>query len=202
MPDEGTWGTVTTNELQAWVVNLQIGNPNAADATLRKIVASVERFAAQTFKKFPRVGRFVDLDDVVQSSLIRLLAAFREIRPENRQHFYALANELIRRELLDLVKRYYGPHGDGTNVGPTTVGEGDGEYTPLAPEAADELERLAAFHTAVAELPTEEREVIALSYYHDWSQKEIGDLFGVSIRTVQRALESARAKLKERLGEA
>jgi RNA polymerase sigma factor (sigma-70 family) len=201
MPDEGTWGTVTTNELQAWVVNLQIGNPNAADATLRKIVAQVERFAAQTFKKFPRVGRFVDLDDVVQNSLIRLLAAFREIRPQNRQHFYALANELIRRELLDLVKRYYGPHGDGTNIGQTALGEGAGEYAPLAPETAGELERIAAFHAAVAELPAEEREVIALSCYHDWSQKEIAFLLKMSVRTVQRTLESAKATLKQRIGE-
>ena len=73
----GEWPTVTTNELQSWVFNLQTGCPNAAEPTLRKIIAQVEQFAAKSLKKFSRVGRFVDLDDVVQNSLIRLLAAFR-----------------------------------------------------------------------------------------------------------------------------
>lgn len=196
---EESW-SANTNELQAWVVNLQTGRPNAAEPTLRKIVAKVERFAAAMFKKFPRVGRFVDLDDVVQNTMIRLLAAFLATRPESRQHFYALANELIRRELLDLVKHYYGPRGHGTNVTNVAVGAAAGELAPLAPDAAEELDRIAAFQAAVAELPHEEREAIGLTYYHDWSQQEIADLFKVKVRTVQRLLASARSKLKARVG--
>lgn len=185
-----------TDDLVFWVTELQAGRPNAAEPTFKKIVTKVEAFAGATLKRFPRVGRFVDLDDVVQGALVRLLAAFREVRPNSRQHFFALVNELIRRELLDLVKRYYGPLGAGTNVGPVVLGDGPGEHAPAAPDLERELDRLAAFHQAVAELPPEEREAVALTYYHDWSQAEIADLFHVSVRTVQRRLDSAMEKLR------
>lgn len=199
MPDDHPT-TLNTDDLCFWVTELQAGRPNAAEPTFKKIVAKVELFAGAMFKKFPRVGRFVDLDDVVQNSLIRLLAAFRDVRPTSRQHFYALTNELIRRELLDLVKHYFGPRGHGTNLGPAVVGEGEGEVAAVAPELEAELERAAAFHKAVEELPAEEREVVGLIYYHDWPKADVANLFGVSERTVRRWFDSAMEKVKARVG--
>ena len=192
--------SLNTNDLRFWVAELQAGRPNAAEPTFRKIVAKVELFARGMFQKFSRVSQFVDVEDVIQSSLIRLLAAFRAVRPESTRHFYALTNELIRRELLDLVKHYYGPRGHGTNLGGVAVGEGEGEVTAAAPDATPELERATAFHEALAELPAEEREVVGLTYYHGWSQAEIANLFQVSVRTVQRWSESATLNLKASVG--
>jgi RNA polymerase sigma-70 factor (ECF subfamily) len=188
--------TLNTNDLLLWVMELQAGRPGAAEPEFRKIMTRVERLAQAMFKKFARVGRFVDVDDVVQNSLIRLLAAFREVRPISTRHFYALTNELIRRELLDLAKRYYGPRGHGTNLADVPVGEGEGEHAPPAADPTADLERLAAFHEAVAGLPVIEREVIGLAYYHGWTQVQIAELFGVSVRTVQRWQLAATAALK------
>jgi RNA polymerase sigma factor (sigma-70 family) len=183
-----------TDDLCFWVTELQAGRPNAAEPTLRKVVAAVERFATRMLNRFPRVGRFVEADDVVQGSLVRLLAAFREVRPTSRRHFYALTNELIRRELLDLVKHFYGPRGAGTHAAAATVGEAAGDITPVA--AAADLDRLTAFHEAVAGLPAEEREVVGLLYYHDWPPDDIANLLQVSARTVRRRREDALAKLR------
>ena len=194
-----TEGTLNTHDLVFWVTELRAGRPNAAEPTFKKIAAKVEAFARTSFARFPRVGRFVELDDVIQNSLIRLLAAFRDVRPNSRRHFYALANELIRRELLDLAKHFYGPQGAGTNLAGVGVGEGDGEVAPAAPDAAD-LDRLAAFHAAVERLPAEEREAVGLTYYHGWTQTQVADLFGVSVRTVQRWLDSAADSLREMVG--
>jgi RNA polymerase sigma-70 factor (ECF subfamily) len=196
--------SLNTGDLLAWVSELQAGNPDAAEPTFRRIISRVEKFARAKFQKFPRVGRFVEIDDVVQNSLIRLLAAFRKIRPTSTRHFYALANELIRWELLDLTKRYYGPRGEGSNLAPVPVGDGSGEHAPadLTAPLAAELERWAAFHEAVAALPAEQREVIGLTHYHDWTQAEIANLFGVSVKTVQRWLDAATQTLRQKLGEA
>jgi RNA polymerase sigma-70 factor (ECF subfamily) len=189
--------TLSTNELWFWVTELRAGRPNAAEPTFRKIVARVEALAAAMFRKFRRVDRFVDVDDVVQNSLVRLLRALGEVRPESRHHFYALANELVRRELLDLVKRYFGPRGPGTNLADVPVG--DGAHDPAV--ADGDLERAAAFHEAVAELPTAEREVIGLIYYQNWPLTDIANLFQVSVRTVQRWRDGAVAKLRARVGD-
>lgn len=184
--------TLNTVELVHWVSELRAGRPDAAEPVLVKIMTQVGRLARAMLEKFPRVGRFVDPDDVIQNSLIRLLAALRDIRPASTREFYALANTLIRRELLDLTRRYYGPHGHGTNLAPVAVGEGGA--APGPPDA--ELDRLTAFHEAVADLPVEQREVIGLSYYHGWGQGQIAVLFEVSVRTVQRWHADAVAALR------
>ena len=84
------------------------------------------------------------------------------------------ATEVIRRELLDLAKHYYGPLGHGTNLAAVAVGAGPGEMAPVAP-APDpgELDRMAAFHEAAERLPAELREVFGLTYYHGMPQAEI-----------------------------
>ena len=192
--------SLNTGDLHFWVLQLRAGNPGAAEPEFRKILAKVERLAAAAFGRFPRVGRFVELDDVIQSSLIRLLAALRDIRPDNTRRFYALANELIRRELLDLTKHFYGPRGEGTHRAAVGVGGAAGEVAPIDPADAAELDRLAAFHEAVERLPVEEREAVGLTYYHGWTQGEVAALLQVSVRTVRRWLEAATAALRAELG--
>lgn len=174
--------SLATADLVFWIEELRAGRPHNAEPQLRKILARVETLARAMFKRFPRVGRFVDVEDVIQNSLIRLMAAFRETRPTSRRHFYALVNTMIRRELLTLTERYRGPR-DAAAL--------DDANAPAVPDHSAELDRLAGFHDAVANLPPEEREVFGLSYYHGWTQTQIGTLFGVSVRTVQRWYESA-----------
>ena len=190
---------LSTHSLQLWVVELQAGRPNAAEPVLRRIDASVRRLAATAFKRFPRAGRFADLDDVIQGTLIRLLSALRAIRPDSTQQFYALANTAIRRELLDLIKKFYGPAGAGTHLAGASVGGGEGELDP-ADEYRPELDSLTAFHEAVERLPAEEREAFGLKYYHGWPLADIAELFQVSVRTVQRWQTSAEGLLRDHLG--
>jgi RNA polymerase sigma-70 factor (ECF subfamily) len=183
--------SLNTHDLLFWVTELQAGRPDAAEPTFRRIVARVETLARAMFKKFPRVGRFVDVEDVIQNSLLRLLAAFREVRPASTRDFYALVNTLIRRELLDLAKHYYSTRGLGTNLAEASVGEGETDVIPVAPHDPDDFELYTAFHEAIERLPAEEREVIGLTFYHGWTQAEVADLFQVSVRTVQRWNQSA-----------
>lgn len=180
----------------SWVPDPELGRPGATDPVWRKVVARVEELTRGMFARFPRLGRFVDVEDVVQNSLLRLFAACRQFRPTSRRHFYALTAQLIRRELLDLTRHYYGPRGHGMNL--ADVGGGErGHHLPDQTADAADLERAAAFHEAVERLPVQEREVIGLMYYHGWAQAEIADLFGVSVRTVQRWQESAAARLRQ-----
>ena len=67
------------------------------------------------------------------------------------------------------------------------------------PAPAD-LDRWAQFHTAVENLPSEQREVIGLTFYHGWTQAEIAELFQVDERTVRRRWQAACQALNETLG--
>lgn len=185
---------LTTGTLLRWVVELHAGRPSAAEPEFRRILSSVQRLATAMFQKFRRVGRFAEVDDVLNGSMVRLLSALRAIRPKSTREFYALANTAIRRELLDLIKRFYGPCGAGTNASAVGVGGAVGEVEPVT--AAEDLDRMTAFHEAVQALPAESREAFGLRYYHGWSQVEIGNLFGVSVKTVERWQADARVLLR------
>lgn len=119
MPDDPP---LDTADLLFWVTELRAGRADAAEPQFRKIIARVEQMARHMFRRFPRVGRYVDVDDVVQNTLIRLLRTMRDVRPGSTRQFYALTTELIRRELLDLAKHYYGPRGEGTTGRPSRSG--------------------------------------------------------------------------------
>src|SRR5205807_20356 len=112
--------------------------------------------------------------------------------------FFGRAAEHLRRELIDLARHFYGPHGLGRHCGGSLgVQESQGpNREPAAPaDSAADLERWCAFHEGVERLPTEEREVVGLIFYHDWTQKEVAGLFQVDERTVRRRWQSAMRKL-------
>jgi RNA polymerase sigma-70 factor (ECF subfamily) len=187
-----------TAQLHGWLDRLQAGDLAAREELLRGVGNRLERLARKMLRRFPGVHRWVETDDVLQSALLRLLRALQEVRPESMRAFFGLAAEQMRRELLDLARHYYGPHGQGAHH--ASHGSGADASTP-AHEPPDrdadpaELERWCLFHQQVEQLPAEEREVVGLIFYHGWKQADVARLFGVSERTVRRRWEAALVKL-------
>lgn len=191
---------LSTNSLCYWVLELQAGRSNAAEPVFKKIVAAVESRTKHAFRKFLRVGRFADLNDVIQGSMVRLLKTMRAIRPDSTRHFYALVNTAIRRELLDLIKKYFGSNGPGCHLSPGALNIEAIAEVSSSEDPYTELERMSAFHKAVENLPAEEREAFGLMYYHGWKQEEIANLFQVSVRTIHRWQKDAAVLLRKQLG--
>jgi RNA polymerase sigma-70 factor (ECF subfamily) len=112
--------------------------------------------------------------------------------------FLGLAAEQMRRELLDLARRYRARRACGPSHAPDLGGGGPGPAAPgpSAPaEDPDELDRWCAFHEAVGGLPVAQREVVGLIYYHGWTQAEVAEHLSMSRRTVQRHWSAAMLKL-------
>jgi RNA polymerase sigma-70 factor (ECF subfamily) len=134
--------------------------------------------------------RWEATDDVLNGAMLRLLRALEEITPDTPRQFFGLAATVIRRELLDLARHYYGPRGPGANH----VSRGSGFEAP-APSDSAELDRWREFHERVAQLPDEEREIVDLLYYQELPQADAAALLGVDLRTVQRRWQNARLRL-------
>lgn len=191
------------------VERIRSGDADARNELIRKAQNRLERLARKMLKGFPGVSRWEDTHDICQNATLRLLRALDTVKPDNRRQFFGLAAEQIRRELIDLARHYQGPLGLGANyesVVATTTRTDEGPYThPLdAPDAApspNDLEHWRAFHVAVAQLPAKEREVLSLTFYHGWSQAQIGELLQVNERTVRRYYQSACQILRDTIGE-
>ena len=178
-----------TSQLRRWVERIRAGDLAAREEMLRAAHARLERLARKMLRRFPSVGRWEESEDLLQNAVLRLLRALQDVEPTSVRNFFGLAAEQMRRELLDLARRYrtrrvYGP---SHAAGPDGSDSGVPAPEPAAPaEDPDDLDRWCAFHEAVERLPVEQREVVGLIYYHGWVQAEVAEHLGLSKRTVQR----------------
>jgi RNA polymerase sigma-70 factor (ECF subfamily) len=188
--------------LQGCLDRLRAGDRAARDELFRHATARLERLARKMLRNYPRVQRWCDADDVVQGAALRLLKALDAVQPPTVREFFGLSTEVIRRELIDLARHFYGPEGAGANHH-SQAGR-DSELAPAhdRPDLTLEPGALAdwcEFHRQVQGLPEAEREVMGLLFYQELPQAEAAAVLGVSVRTVQRHWQSALLKLHEKL---
>ncbi len=190
-----------TPQLHRWLVRIEQGDLSAREELLQSVGHRLERLAHKMLARFPKVRRWADSDDVLQNSLLRLLRALEQVRPDSMRAFYGLAAEQMRRELLDLARKF--ALATRVGVGQPRLTLSDSQLpTPKTMAAEDdpaELEVWERFHEAVLQLPVEEREVVSLIFYHGWSQAKIAELFQVDERTVRRRWRSACLQLQTQL---
>ena len=193
--------SVRTVQLQRWLERMRAGDLNARDELLRCFCGRLEHLARKMLRRFPQVHRWAQTDDVLQNALMRLLRSLQKAEPASVGDFLGLAATEMRRELLDMARHFYGPHGLGANHASHGSSSSDAGAGPdfAASEDKDDLERWQAFHEGVEALPAEEREVVSLIFYHGWTQVEVAQLLQAGERTIRRRWESALLKLNQRL---
>jgi RNA polymerase sigma-70 factor (ECF subfamily) len=172
------------------------GDDAAIDALLRHCGERLTLLTRRMLGDFQRVRRWAETDDVLQSALLRLVNAVRAVKPATSRDFLALATLQIRRELIDLARRYYGPEGIGANH--DSRGNQDSQLPADPPDVRHEPSSLAQWtelHEQIGALPEEEREVVGLVFYQGLSQAEAAELLGISLRTLQRRWHDALCKL-------
>jgi RNA polymerase sigma-70 factor (ECF subfamily) len=176
------------------------GDAAAFDALLRHCAERFTMLTRRMMADYRRVRRWVETDDVLQNALVRLVNALAAVKPQTSRDFLALASLQIRRELIDLARHFYGPHGLGANYDSQGMGghdsQGAGPHEPA--DVRDEPANLAQWtelHSLIDALPDDEREVMGLLFYQGLTQDEAAQVLGLSKRTLQRRWHDALAKL-------
>lgn len=174
------------------------GDDAARDALLDHACERLVKLTRKMLNGYPNLRRWEQTDDVCQNAMLRLHRALERVEIESVRHFFNLAAVQIRRELLDLAKHHFGPHGGGanhhTNGHPADDEGGSVHSTPHEPTS---LEQWSEFHSEVEKMPDEEREVFDLLWYEGLSQEEAAQALGMSLRTLKRRWQAARLKLYE-----
>ena len=172
----------------------------AHDVLLDHAAGRLLKLTRKMFHGHPALRRWEQTDDVFQNAMIRLHRALSGVRVESVRHFFNLAAVQVRRELLDLSKHHFGPHGAGANHhtdGQPADDEGGAIHT--AAGEPDDLSAWAEFHALVDRLPADELEVVNLIYYEGLTQDEAAGVLGVSVRTLKRRWQAVRVRLHEGL---
>jgi RNA polymerase sigma-70 factor (ECF subfamily) len=188
--------TFNTVRMHGYLERARAGDRQAENDLLLRVGGRLERLAAEMLRRFPNVARWVEADDVLQASVMRLLRSLHALEPANTREFMSLAALHIRRELLDLARHFRARAGQARAAGEAAPPV---EELPSPEGAEGDLALWVNFHEAVERLPVGEREVVGLTFYHGWSQADIAALFGIDERTVRRRWRSACQKLADAL---
>jgi RNA polymerase sigma-70 factor (ECF subfamily) len=192
--------TGSDTQLQGLLDQSLAGNPAAKEALLHHACERLLKLTKKMFHGHPGLRRWMQTDDVFQGSLVRLHRALSNVEVRDVRHFFNLASVQIRRELLDLARKTFGPHGIGRNhhTDHQPADESGGTLHRVSEEPED-LERWESFHQRIDTLPDEEREVFSLIYYEGLEQLEAAKILDVSERTIRNRWNRAKLLLSGEL---
>ena len=108
-------GFNTTAHVANLLQRLRDGDSGSAQALLEASTKRLQLLARRIGKNIPGVRRWEQTDDLLQNSMIRLWKALEKHRPATPLDYYRLASTIIRRELIDLSRHYFGAEGLGAN---------------------------------------------------------------------------------------
>lgn len=177
------------------------GDDSAREMLLEICDRRLRQLSSRLLGDFATVRRWDTTDDIAQGAAIRLHRALADTVPDTPRGFMALMAAQIQRELLDLARKHTGEMSYAANHGTNVVNGSSGGLVfavdavedDAAVDDAAPLERWEAFHRAVENLPDEHREVFKMAWYLGAEKPSVAKALGLSLRTVERRWQEARA---------
>ena len=177
-----------TDLLAAWS-----GGDRAALDRLLPLVEAELHWLAQRYLRRERQGHTLQTTALVNEAYLRLVDQ-RQVRWQNRAHFFGIAAQVMRRILIDHARRIaYAKRGAGA----TRISLD--EACVLAPERATELVALDDALSALARVDERKGRVVELRYFGGLSVEETAEVLGVHPDTVTRDFRRAKAFLRREL---
>lgn len=137
-----------------------------------------------------RVNDFHDADDITSQIFIKLFSKLKYYRPE-RASFSAWIFSIARNTVIDYYRHL--------SRNPSTPLEETGNFMDLRPSpdeavASDEMRQ--HLHRALVSLSRREREIIALKFWSDFSNRDIASSMGISESNTGVILYRAMRRLR------
>jgi len=142
-----------------------------------------------------RPGHTLQTSALVNEAYIRLID-WKNVRWQNRAHFFAVSAQLMRRILVDFAReRNYLKRGGGA----LQVSLTEAEALPL--ERNDDLVALDEALARLSQLDERKARVVELRFFGGLSVKEVAEVLKVSEETVMRDWRLAKVWLLRELGQ-
>ena len=179
---------LVTQLLQEW----SRGDRTALDKLIPIVYEELRRQAANYMRR-ERPGQSLQTTALVHEAYLRLVDQ-RAVEWQNRNHFFAIAAQLMRRILVDHARRHQAVKRGGPEI----------KLMPLddAEAALDEEIDLVALDEALTRLSLldeQQSRVVELRFFSGLSVEETADVIGVSTRSIKREWRAAKAWLRREL---
>ena len=187
---------LATREQPREVTQLLLAWNDGDEGALKKLVPLVYnelRRLAQRRMRLERPDHTLQTSALINEAYLRL-ADVRNVRWQNRAHFFALCARLMRRILVDYARtRHYAKRGGGAQ--PISLDES----LPVAPERSPDLVAVDAALHALAEVDARKAQVVELRFFGGLTAEETAEVLKVSVETVRRDWKLAKVWLLREL---
>ena len=180
-----------TRLLVAW----SEGDESALDQLAPLIHAELHRLAHHYMSR-ERPGHLLQTSALINEAYIRLID-WKNVRWQNRGHFFAVAAQLMRRILVDFARdRQYLKRGGGTLLVSLT------DAASFVVQRGEDFVALDEALTALAEIDPRKVRVVEMRFFAGLSVEEVAELLNISKETVMRDWRLAKVwLLRELAGE-
>jgi RNA polymerase sigma factor (TIGR02999 family) len=180
----GSPGEDVTDLLRAW----GDGDLGARDRLLPLVYQELRRRAAAHLRR-ERRGHTLQPTDLVHEAYLRLIDQRRTVW-QNRGQFFGLASQMMRRILVDRARAQKMAKRSGRWARVTL----DEAMAAARPPDVDVLDLDAAL-TQLASFDERKSQIAELRFFGGLSLEEAGEALGLSVATVERDWQAARAWL-------
>jgi RNA polymerase sigma-70 factor, ECF subfamily len=180
-----------TRLLVAW----SEGDESALDHLAPLIHAELHRLAHHYMSR-ERPGHLLQTSALINEAYIRLID-WKNVRWQNRAHFFGVAAQLMRRILVDFARdRQYVKRGGGTLLVSLS------DAASFVVQRGEDFVALDEALTALAEIDPRKVRVVEMRFFAGLSVEEVAELLNVSKETVMRDWRLAKVwLLRELAGE-
>lgn len=187
--------TATKPEITALLLAWSGGDENAL-AALAPLVQQELQKLARRYLSHERAGHTLQPSDLVNEAYLRLIES-HTVQWQSRAHFFGIAAQVMRRILVDHARRRneLKRGGGAVQISLTAVAN-------MANMATEPRADVLALDEALQQLATfdpRKSQVVELRFFGGLSESEAAEVLQVSLRTIQREWNLARAWLYQQL---
>lgn len=173
------------------------GDRAALDQVYAQVYPELKRVARSRLRQQGR-GDNMNTTTLLHESFIRLVNA-HELQLDDRRHFFAYAARVMHNIIIDSARQSLSQR-RGSGAVHETLG-GDAALEVADNRVSDEMIRVSDALQELQTLEPELAQIVEMRYFGGYSESEIGELQGVTERTVRRRWDRARAWLYTALGD-
>jgi RNA polymerase sigma-70 factor, ECF subfamily len=173
-----------TQLLQAWAA----GDQSVLEELCPLVEAELHRLARRQMRT-EHVGHTLQATALINEVYLRLID-WRNVRWQDRAHFFAVSAQMMRRVLIDHARRHRFRRRGGDAVKVVLD-----EAAIASPERGADLIAIDDALVRLGELDARKCRVVELRFFGGLSVEEIAEVLDISTRTVKREWSLARAWL-------
>ncbi len=185
--------STNNGDITQMLVELTDGNQDVVNEILPHIYSELRRLAGSYLRR-ERSDHTLQPTALVHEAYMKLIDQ-RNVKWQNRAHFFGIAAQVMRRILMDHARKHL-----------ANKRGGDADILPLEEEilvvSHDKSAELIALDEALEQLATfdpQKARIVELRYFGGLSIEETAEVLGVSVPTINRHWKTAKAWLYSEL---